>query len=191
MLRLQHWFTLSDPGMEVAFLMCLCHGNLLNTRVLALASQERDLAVLSSAGKAQVGRSILATVHDLLIERVLLLKKGTMVDGTLIAVSSSTKNKDKARDPEMHFSPKGHQWHFGMKAHIDADADPGLVHTVRGTSGKVHDVLVGNILLHGQEVHAYGDAGCQCIHKRPDAKSGDPHGHGALRVITGRVCKSV
>ena len=105
-----------------------------------------------------------------LIERGLLLKTATVVDATLIAAPSSTKNNGKARDPEMHSSQKGNQWHFGMKAHIGADADSGLVHTVRGTSGNVHDVLEGSSLLHGQEVDAYGDAGYQGIHKRPDAK---------------------
>ena len=121
--------------------------------------------------KHKLADQILATVNDLLIQRGLLLKTGTVVDATLIAAPSSTKNNDKARDPEMHSSQKGNQWHFGMKAHIGADADSGLVHTVRGTSGNVHDVLEGNSLLHGQEVDAYGDAGYQGIHKRPDANS--------------------
>lgn len=67
---------------------------------------------------------------------------------------------------------KGNLWHFGMTAHIDADANSGLVHTVRGTTGNVHDVLEGNNLLHGQEVDAYGYTGYQDIHKRPDAKLG-------------------
>ena len=64
---------------------------------------------------------------------------------------SSTKNKDKTRDPEMHFSQKGNQWHFGMKAHIGVDADSGQVHTVRGTSGNVADITEGNSLLNVQE----------------------------------------
>ena len=87
----------------------------------------------------------------------------------LIAAPSSTKNKDKARDPEMHSSKKGEKMYFGMKAHIGADAESGLVHTVRGTSGNVHDVTEGNSLLHGEESLAYGDAGYQGIEKRPDA----------------------
>ena len=68
-----------------------------------------------------------------------------------------------------HSSQKGNQWHFGMKAHIGADADSGLVHTVRGTSGNVHDVVEGSSLLHGEETLAYGDAGYQGIDKRADA----------------------
>jgi IS5 family transposase len=76
--------------------------------------------------KHKLADQILAIVNNLLIERGLLLKTGTLVDATLIAAPSSTKNNDKARDPEMHSSQKGNQWHFGMKAHIDADADSGL-----------------------------------------------------------------
>ena len=103
-----------------------------------------------------------------LVERGLLLKVGTVVDATLIAAPSSTKNKDGLRDPEMHSAQKGNQWHFGMKAHIGVDADSGLVHTVRGTSANVNDVVEGNALLHGEEEVAFGDAGYQGVDKRAD-----------------------
>ncbi len=72
------------------------------------------------------------------------LKAGTVVDATPIPAPSSTESKDKARYPEMHASKKGQQMYFGMKAHIGADAESGLVHTVRTTSGNVHDVTEGN-----------------------------------------------
>ncbi|MCV2371425.1 IS5 family transposase, partial [Roseateles oligotrophus] len=104
--------------------------------------------------------------------RGLLLKAGTAVDATIIAAPCSTKNADKKRDPEMHSTQKGNQWHFGMKAHIGVDAESGLVHTVRGTAAHVNDVTQGNSLLHGQEKEAFGDAGYQGIEKRPDAKDG-------------------
>lgn len=100
--------------------------------------------------------------------------ESTIVDATLIAAPSSTKNKDKARDPEMHSSKKGNQWYFGMKAHIGVDADSGLVHTVRCTSGNVGDVVEGNSLLHGQEVQVFGDAGYQGADKRADAPKDVP-----------------
>ena len=80
---------------------------------------------------------IFATVNDLLTAQSLLLKAGTAVDTTSIAAPSSTKNKDKARDLEMHSSQKGKQSYFGMKAHIDVDSDSGLVHTMRGTLSNV------------------------------------------------------
>ena len=120
--------------------------------------------------KHKLAEQILATVNDLLAAQGLLLKAGTAVDATLIAAPSSTKNKDKKRDPEMHPSQKGNECHFGMKAHIGVDADSGLVHTVTGTSGNVAEVVEGNSLLQGEETDAFSDAGYQGVHKRPDAK---------------------
>ena len=105
---------------------------------------------------------------------------GTVVDATLIAAPTSTKNESKARDPEMHQSKKGNEWYFGMKAHIGVDADSGLVHTVRGTAGNVSDVVQANSLLHGQETQAFGDAGYQGVHKRPDATA-QVHWHVAMK----------
>ncbi|MDP0977430.1 transposase, partial [Klebsiella pneumoniae] len=93
-------------------------------------------------------------------------RTGTVVDATIIAAPSSTKNKDGERDPEMHQTKKGNQWHFGMKAHIGADADSGLVHSVIGTAANVNDVTQAARLLHGQESDAWGDAGYQGVDKR-------------------------
>jgi transposase, IS5 family len=94
---------------------------------------------------------ILATVNATLAAKGLLLKSGTVVDATLIAAPSSTKNSSGERDPEMHQTKKGNQWHFGMKAHIGVDADSGLVHTVVGTAANVNDVTQAHALVHGQE----------------------------------------
>lgn len=80
----------------------------------------------------------------------LQLKPGTVVDATLIAARTSSKNQSGERDPEMHQSKKGNQWYFGMKVHIGVDADSGLVHSVRGSSGNVNDVIEANSLLHGR-----------------------------------------
>jgi IS5 family transposase len=117
----------------------------------------------------KLAEQLLATVNDMLRQQGLMLRTGTVVDATLIAAPSSTKNSSGERDPEMHQSKKGNQWYFGMKAHIGVDADSGLVHTVRGTAGNVSDVVEGNSLLHGEETEVFGDAGYQGAHKRPDA----------------------
>lgn len=93
--------------------------------------------------KHKLAERILSLVNDILIQRGLMLKAGTVVDATLITAPSSTKNKDHKRDPDMHSSKKGEQMYFGMKAHIGVDADSGLVHTVLSTSGNVHDVTEG------------------------------------------------
>jgi IS5 family transposase len=169
---LQQWFTLSDPGMEEAFFDTPLYREFAQLDEFSrLPDESTILRFRHRLERHKLAEQILATVNDLLTQRGLLLKTGTVVDATLIPAPSSTKNKDKARDPDMHSSKKGEQMYFGMKAHIGADAESGLVHTVRTTSGNVHDVTEGNSLLHGQEVLAYGDAGYQGVDKRPDANS--------------------
>lgn len=95
--------------------------------------------------------SIFDAINAHLAERGLFLREGTIVDATLIAAPPSTKNKDRARDSEMHQTKKGKQWHFGMKVHIGVDAQSGLVHTLIGTAANVHDVTQAQALLHGDE----------------------------------------
>lgn len=170
---MQQWFTLSDPGMEEAFFDTPIYREFAQLEeFVRLPDESTILRFRHRLEKHKLAEQILATVNELLSQRGLLLKTGTVVDATLIAAPSSTKNKDKERDPEMHSSKKGEQMYFGMKAHIGADAESGLVHTVRGTSGNVHDVTEGNSLLHGDEKFAWGDAGYQGIEKRSDAKPG-------------------
>jgi IS5 family transposase len=168
---MQQWFSLSDPGMEEAFFDTPLYREFAQLPALGrLPDESTILRFRHRLEKHKLAEQVLATVNLLLEQRGLLLKAGTAVDATLIAAPSSTKNKDKARDPEMHSSQKGNEWHFGMKAHIGVDADSGLVHTVRGTSGNVADVTEGNSLLHGQEADVFGDAGYQGADKRADAK---------------------
>ena len=112
---------------------------------------------------------LFAQVVYLLQERGLLLKKGTIVDSTLIAAPSSTKNREKKRDPEAHSVKKGNSWHFGYKAHIGVDKDSGLVHTVKVTSANIHDVTMVPELLTGDEDSVYGDSGYLGAEKREDA----------------------
>ena len=99
-----------------------------------------------------------------------MLKTGTVIDATLIAAPTSTKNSTGERDPEMHQTKKGKQWHFGMKAHIGADADSGLVHAVEGTAANAHDITKAVDFSHGQETDVFGDVGYQGIEKRAEAQ---------------------
>ena len=178
---MQQWFDLSDLGMEEAFFDTPVYREFAQLDANGrLPDESTILRFRHRLERHKLAEQILATVNDLLSAQGLLLKAGTAVDATLIAAPSSTKNKDKARDPEMHSSQKGNEWHFGMKAHIGVDADSGLVHTVRGTSGNVSDVVEGNSLLHGQETDVYADAGYQGAEKRPDAKK-DVTWHVAMR----------
>jgi len=178
---MQQWFTLSDPAMEEAL-----HDIALFREFAGLGWDSRlpdestILRFRHLLEKHKLAEQILATVNDLLQGKGLMLKAGTVVDATLIAAPSSTKNQSGARDPQMHQTKKGNQWHFGMKAHIGVDAESGLVHTVRGTAANVNDVVEANSLLHGQETDVFADAGYQGAAKRPDAKD-DVNWHVAMR----------
>ena len=112
---------------------------------------------------------LFAQVVTMLMERGLILKKGTIVDSTIISAPSSTKNKEKKRDPDAHQTKKGNTWHFGYKAHIGVDRDSGLVHTVEATPANVHDVNMTPKLLHGEEETVNGDSGYTGADKREDA----------------------
>jgi len=167
---LQQWFNLSDPAMEEAFFDTPLYREFVGLADnVRLPDESTILRFRHRLEKHGLAVKILAEVNAILGERGLMLKEGSAVDATLIAAPSSTKNKDKARDPEMHSSQKGNQWHFGMKAHIGVDADSGLVHTVRCTSGNVHDITQGHRLLHGHEKSVWADAGYQGVEKRPGA----------------------
>ena len=111
---------------------------------------------------------ILTEVNAYLGEQHLLLREGTIVDATIIAAPSSTKNRRKERDPEMHQTKKGNEWHFGMKAHIGVDAASGLVHTVTATAANVADITQTRALLHGEEKTVFADAGYLGVEKRPE-----------------------
>ena len=112
---------------------------------------------------------LFAQVVELLQQRGLLLKKGTIVDSTIIAAPPSTKNREKQRDPDAHQVKKGNTWHFGYKAHIGVDTDSGIVHTLEVTGANVHDVTMTPKLLTGEEENVYGDSGYLGADKREDA----------------------
>lgn len=151
---MQQWFTLSDPAMEeslhdVPLFREFAGLDNWDTR---LPNETTILRFRHLLERHKLSEQILAVINDSLREKGLLLRTGTVVDATLIAAPSSTKNSKGEHDPEMHQSKKGNQWYlyFGMKAHIGVDAELGLVHTVRGTAGNVSDVVEGNSLLHGE-----------------------------------------
>ncbi|MDB0554414.1 IS5 family transposase, partial [Ralstonia solanacearum] len=179
---LQQWFGLSDPAMEEALHDVPLYREFagLDNWTTRLPDESTILRFRHLLEKHKLAAQMLVLVNDLLRDKGLMLRAGTVVDATLISAPSSTKNASGERDPEMHQSKKGNQWYFGMKAHIGVDADSGLVHTVRGTAGNVGDVLEANSLLHGEEIDAFGDAGYQGAHKRPDARA-DVHWHVAMK----------
>lgn len=129
-------------------------------------------------------------VVNLLSVQGLILKKGTIVDSTIIAAPSSTKNREKKRDPEARQTKKGNAWHFGYKAHIGVDKKTGLVHHVEVTSANVHDVTVVPHLLSGEETEVYGDSGYLGAIKREDAVTRNKQGKRIRYKINRRPSQS-
>ena len=180
---LQQWFNLSDPAMEEAL-----YDMALFREFVGLDAGEDNLPDESTILRFRhlleahnLSSQILATVNATLAAKGLLLKSGTVVDATLIAAPSSTKNSSGERDPEMHQTKKGNQWHFGMKAHIGVDADSGLVHTVVGTAANVNDVPQAPALVHGAETAVFADAGSQGVGKRDETQEINVNWHVAMR----------
>jgi transposase, IS5 family len=179
---MQQWFGLSDPAMEEAL-----HDTPMYREFAGLDDFSRRLPHETTIlrfrhllEEFKLADLVLQVINDMLRSKGLMMRTGTVVDATLIAAPSSTKNADGERDPDMHQSKKGNQWHFGMKAHIGVDAESGLVHTVLGTSGNVNDVTQASALLHGEETDAFADAGYQGVDKRPEA-DGRTKWHVAMR----------
>ncbi|MBQ0929005.1 IS5 family transposase [Ideonella alba] len=169
---MQQWFALSDPAMEEAL-----HDMPVFREFAGLEGWDERLPDESTIlrfrhvlEKHKLAAQILQTVNDLLSAKGVMLKSGTVVDATLIAAPSSTKNTSGERDPEMKQSRKGQQWYFGMKCHIGVDIESGLVHTVKGTSGAVNDVIEANSLVRSSDHEVFADAGYQGAGKRPDAR---------------------
>ena len=168
---MQQWFGLSDPAMEEALhdVPLYCQFAQLDPGLSRLPDESTILRFRHLLEAGDLSQQIMAAINATLAAKGLLLKTGTVVDATLIAAPSSTKNKDGERDPEMHQTKKGNQWHFGMKAHIGVDADSGLVHSVIGTAANACDVTQGHDLLHGDESVVFADAGYQGAEKRAEA----------------------
>ena len=164
---MQNWFSLSDPSMEEALYEIASMRQFARlTLTKPIPDETTILNFRRLLENNELAPEILTRVNRYLSRKGLLLKQGSIVDATIIAAPSSTKNADGERDPEMHQTKKGNQWHFGMKAHIGADADSGLVHTVTTTPANEADVEVVDELLHGKEEVVYADAGYTGADKR-------------------------
>jgi IS5 family transposase len=169
---LQQWYSLSDPAMEDALIEVATMRRFAGIDIISdrIPDETTILAFRHLLEKHNLGKRIFETVKAHLKERGMAMKQGTIIDATLIAAPSSTKNKDGKRDPEMHQTCKGKQWHFGMKIHAGVDKDSGLIHSIVTTAANVHDLTPAAELLHGEEEVVYADAGYQGIEKRPEMK---------------------
>ena len=157
---LQHWFNLADLACEEALYdsasLRRFVGIDLGREPVPDATTMLKFRRLLNDNK--LGEALFAKVGQQLQARGFKVNTGTIVDATLIAAPSSTKNADKARDPQMHQTRKGRQWYFGMKLHIGVDSQSGLAHSAVVTPANVHDKHPLPDLLHGQEKRVYGDS---------------------------------
>lgn len=157
---LQHWFNLSDPAVEEAL-----YDSRAMRRFVGIdlgrepAPDETTVCNFRHLLEAHnLGDQLFALINEYLQDNGLKVNTGTIVDATIIDAPSSTKNKDKARDPEMHQTRKGNQWYFGMKGHIGVDSQSKLIHSVAATAANVHDSQLLGDLLHGDETRVWGDS---------------------------------
>ena len=157
---MQNWFALSDPAMEEALYEIASLRSFARLSLNEPIPDETTILNFRHLLEANdLAEDILRSINALLARKGLLLRQGSIVDATIIAAPSSTKNAEGQRDPEMHQTKKGNQWFFGMKAHIGVDADSGLVHTVATTAANEADVDQVADLLHGKEEQVWADSG--------------------------------
>ncbi len=157
---LQHWFNLSDPAVEEALNDSLAMRAFVGVDLGRDAAQDEStvLKFRHLLEEHHLGDRMFAEVSAYLAERGMKVNGGTIVDATIIAAPSSTKNKEKKRDPEMHQTKKGNQWYFCMKGHIGVDSKSSLIHSAAVTPANTHDSQVVGHLLHGNETKVWGDS---------------------------------
>lgn len=170
MYLLQIWFNLSDEGVEDAI-----YDSYAMRRFMALdfaLEQVPDATTLLHfrhlLERHRLGEKLFAAQNEIFDEQGWIMRGGSIVDATIIAAPSSTKNLTGTRDPEMHQTRKGNQWYFGMKAHIGVDAGTGYAHTVTATAANVHDLDEAVNLVRDDDEAVYGDFGYQGAAKRPE-----------------------
>lgn len=168
---MQQWYSLSDPAMEDALY------EIASMRLFAGLSLDKPIPDHTTImnfrhllERKKLARKIFREVNQWLTDAGVLLKEGTLVDATIIETPTSTKNKLGERDPEMHQTKKGNQWHFGMKAHIGVDARTGITHSFTTTAANEHDLNQASELLHGDEQFIFADAGYRGAEKRDELR---------------------
>jgi IS5 family transposase len=171
---MQLFYNLSDPAMEDALYEIESMRRFAGLRLSdRLPDETTILNFRHFLEQHNLGKKIFKEVNAHLEGHGLMLREGSIVDASIISAPSSTKNQKGERDPEMHQTRKGNQWHFGMKVHIGVDDVLGLVHSREATPANVHDLEAAPKLLHGKEKRVLGDAGYRGIEKRDEHKDRD------------------
>lgn len=157
---LQHWFNLSDPGAEEALYDSRAMREFVGIDLgkEPVPDETTICKFRHLLERNTLGAKLFKEVSKFLQANGFKISNGTIVDATIIQSPSSTKNKDKARDPDAHQTRKGNQWYFGMKLHIGVDSKTKLIHSVVVTPANVHDSRVLPDLLHGEETRVWGDS---------------------------------
>lgn len=163
-------YNLSDPAMEDALYEIESMRRFADIRLSQVPDETTILNFRHLLEQHNLGKKLFKKINRQLARHGLIVREGSIVDATIIEAPSSTKNKAKARDPEMHQTRKGNQWHFGMKCHIGVDDSLGLIHSLATTAANEHDITVAGELLHGKEKRVWGDAGYCGIQKREEHK---------------------
>ncbi len=156
---LQQWFNLSDPAVEEALYDLLAMRGFVGIDLgrEPVPDETTVCRFRHVIERHDLGSRLFEEVHRHLEAKGLKLSKGTIVDATIIAAPSSTKNAEKARDPDMHQTKKGNQWYFGMKAHVGIDSRSKIIHAVVATAANVADSEILPDLMHGEETRVWGD----------------------------------
>ena len=163
----QLFYNLSDPGMEDLLYEAESVRRFVGLSLSeALPDETTILNFRHLLERHELGKALFDEINAHLGSQGLRLREGSIVDASIIEAPSSTKNRTRERDPEMHQTKKGNQWHFGMKAHIGVDSETGIVHSLSTTAANAHDVTEAHNLLHGGERVVWCDAGYQGVHKR-------------------------
>jgi IS5 family transposase len=164
---MQLLYNLSDPAMEDALYEIESMRRFAGLRLSDnLPDETTILNFRHFLEKHKFGKCLFETIQRHLAGQGLRLQEGSIVDASIIAAPTSTKNKSGERDPEMHQTKKGNEWHFGMKLHIGVDETLGLIHSLTTTAANEHDITQADQLLHGKEKRVWGDAGYCGIEKR-------------------------
>ena len=158
---LQNWYALSDPMAEETLYDSEAMRRFAGVELGddRIPDETTILNFRHLLERYRLTEAIFTEVSAHLADKGITLRSGTLVDATIIDAPSSTKNKARARDPEMSSTKKGNDWYFGMKAHVGVDAESGTVHSLEATTAKVHDSRVWDELLHGDETSVWADKG--------------------------------
>lgn len=165
---MQLFYNLSDPGMEDALYEVESMRRFAGITIDTIPDETTILNFRHLLEEHDLGKKLFNKINLHLNKKGLTFKEGTIVDASIIEAPTSTKNTSGQRDPEMHQTKKGNEWHFGMKVHIGVDDVFGMIHSLSTTSANVHDIVAAETLLHGKEKHVWGDAGYRGIEKREE-----------------------